>query len=499
MYRLGLRRLHAMNLEINLGSRSRTGSGRSKTGLVFGILFALPFSGLGLFFAVVGVREMIRGNWKAGPFITLFGLVFAAIGFGLMYAIVRARKQAAREEQTRAQNPDSPWLWREDWARGRITSSSKGAMIGAWIFAGFWNLVSWPVVFALPKELAKGNHAIWIGLIFPAVGICLLVWAIRATIRWRKFGESVFEMASVPGVIGGALTGTIRPGQGLRLMQEFRIKISSVHRYTTGSGKNRSTHENVLWQDERKVSSDFNGLIPISIAIPADSRESEGNDANNCILWRLEATADVPGVDYAAQFEVPVFRVALTPEQAAAAAAAQSQRQAALAAYQRPANSPIRVRPALHGGTEFLFPPCRNPGAALGLTVFTMIWTASIAFMVWKKAPIFFPIVFGLFELLLLYALFQMWFGVTHVLIRSGRIEISRRALGFGHANTVTADEISEIRTSPGMTAGKTVYHDIQVHCHNGRKLAAGDAIKDRMEAEWLAAEMRKLVGMEAN
>jgi hypothetical protein len=40
--------------------------------------------------------------------------------------------------------------------------------------------------FFLPAELAKGNRLALIGLIFPFVGVGLLVWAVRATLRWRK-------------------------------------------------------------------------------------------------------------------------------------------------------------------------------------------------------------------------------------------------------------------------------------------------------------------------
>lgn len=36
----------------------------------------------------------------------------------------------------RARHPDAPWLWREDWASGRVEDSNRGTMVAAWIFAG---------------------------------------------------------------------------------------------------------------------------------------------------------------------------------------------------------------------------------------------------------------------------------------------------------------------------------------------------------------------------
>jgi hypothetical protein len=66
------------------------------------------------------------------------------------------------------------------------------------------------VLLIFPKEFFdKGNKLAVLGLLFPAVGAGLLVWAVRATLRWRKFGSSTFEMTTLPGVIGGPLRGTI--------------------------------------------------------------------------------------------------------------------------------------------------------------------------------------------------------------------------------------------------------------------------------------------------
>lgn len=462
----------------------------------FGWVFAIVFGGFGLLAVVIAVKEFGRGKAGTAIAIALFGLIFAAIGFGVLWAVVRARRQSQHKEAIRAENPDTPWLWREDWATGRIQCSSKGTMIGAWVFAFFWNLVSWPILFAFPKELAKGNHAIWIGLLFPAVGIGLLVWAVRATVRWKKFGQSVFEMTAVPGAIGGALTGVLRPGPGVRLMQEFRVRLSCLNRVTTGSGKNRSTSENVLWLDERTVASTTGGGVPILMFIPGDCRETDGRNSDNCIVWRLEATGSVPGVDYAASFEVPVFHAAQTPEQAAQAQAALAERQAVMEAYQRPANSRILVSPALHGGTEFVFSACRNPGSAMALTLFTAVWTVILVVLIVKKAPLIFPVVWTLFELLLVWGLYSIWFGTTRVIAHQGRIEVTHGPIQFGGPKVVSASDIAEIKTSTGMTAGRTTYFDIQVHRRDGKKITAGSAIRDKLEAEWLVAEMRKNLGL---
>ena len=87
------------------------------------------------------------------------------------------------------------------------------------------------------------------------------------------------------------------------------------------------------------------------------------------------------------------------------APATDAERAAAAAAlvpadYRQPAGSRIQVT-TNRRGTEIDFPPARNPGFAIGLTVFVGIWVGAIGFMVAVHAPIFFPIVFGAFGLLL--------------------------------------------------------------------------------------------------
>src|SRR5205085_6928441 len=99
------------------------------------------------------------------------------------------------------------------------------------------------------------------------------------------------------------------------------ITVACVHRITTGSGKSRSTNEEMLWSSELTVAGastmqTMEGLrVPFSIGIQGDARECDISDSNNEIVWRLNAKADLPGIDYAAQFDIPVFRTAETPHE----------------------------------------------------------------------------------------------------------------------------------------------------------------------------------------
>jgi hypothetical protein len=467
---------------------------KGKAGWLAILLFSLPFSAVGVFTVIAAVGKLRAGNVREAGFLTLFALVFGGVGTLLLTLAIHGRKAGAKEDDLRAQNPEAPWLWRPDWAMGLVKSSTKSGMIFAWVFAIFWNLISAPILFLVPAEVAKKhNSPALIALLFPLIGLGLLAWAIHLTLRLRKFGDSIFEMASVPGAIGGALEGLIRPARPFFHAEGCQVRLSCIRRRTTGSGKNRNTTESVLWDDTETSQPDMNGNLPVSFAIPADAAETDSSDPSNLLLWRLEALAKVPGVDYAAQFEVPVFRVALTPEATQRAEEVRARERAEMADYQQPPSSRIRVRPS-GLGAEFYFSTARNPGAALGLTVFGTIWFAVIWAIFHFGAPLLFRIVFSVAGAFILYGMLRMWFAVTRVVIAPGQATVTDGLFGWGSSRVIPAGEIAEIKVATGMTAGTTVYHDLKIVGTNGRKTGAGNSIRDRREAEWLASEMMRLL-----
>ena len=135
-------------------------------------------------------------RWGLIGFKAIFVLVFGGVGLGLLIAAWRAPKE---KDKTLPEFQRSPWLLNEKWQTATIRSDSKMAMWGAWAFAAFWNLISAPLPFLLYEEvLEKENYLALIGLLFPLVGIGLLVWAIRRTREWtasaRRRSSSIHSL-----------------------------------------------------------------------------------------------------------------------------------------------------------------------------------------------------------------------------------------------------------------------------------------------------------------
>jgi len=467
-------------------------------------LFALPFAFGGLFSISQAIR-MAHADPGTTPFWLplLFGLVFSGVGFGLIFAVLYGGRFAQRQQRLQVEHPAEPWLWRADWAQGRANSKTRTSMLAGWVFAIFWNAISMPVAFLVLSAAARQKGPIaYLGLIFPIVGVCLLIYAIRRTIAFFEFGNTDFEMTTLPGVVGRELKGQIQarfphsPDHGIHL------RLSCAHRVVTGSGNSQSTSETIVWRDEADLASGqlcpgpLGTTIPVAFRIPLDAQPTEKRNSRDEFVWVLEALADVPGVDYHDIFEVPVFRTSQTPAQPEAEKFAPTVTAQSVA---RPGVATIEVRQNTEG-TEFYFSAARNKSFAMLTTVFALIFS-SVSYFLIHHAPFIFPLAFGFFSFLLLWITAQLWLGTTRVVIGSGGLTVQSGLLGVGKVRQIPLAEIEtisdKISAQQGGATG-TPYYDIELNLRDGKKVTLGRMVRDKHETKWLVEEMRRLAGVQA-
>ena len=226
--------------------------------------------------------------------------------------------------------------------------------------------------------------------------------------------------------------------------------------------------------------------IPVGFAIPRDATPSDPGNANDRVLWRLQVIGEVPGVDYSAAFEVPVFRTSASDAPATDADRAAAAATLVPADYRQPAGSRIQVTTSRRG-TEIYFPPARNVGFAGGLTAFVGIWVGAIVFMVAVHAPIFFPLVFSAFGVLLGVAALDAWLAVSRVTAGDGSLTVASGWLVPRRERTLRSAEIADVTTRIASQAGTTPYYDVTIMTTAGKRIAAGRGVRDKREAEWLA------------
>jgi hypothetical protein len=460
------------------------------------IVLALPIGLAGVSFGLLSITLRLPPRLRTFAF-----LLGAPIIFGIVAALLRRLSGPATNaidfpaNAPTAQAP-APWMARADWAAGEIHAGARAGVVIAWVVAIVWGLVSSPAALLMPQAIAAhGYGSLWL-LVFPAAGICLLVWAARRTIRWRRYGESRFSLASLPGQVGGTLEGTLHIDRPPPASQPVNLKLTCIDR-TRNAGDN-SNIERIVWSDDSSAVSDGSGAIPVAFYIPEDCLPTDNSSSRDRIVWRLSATAPGAGVPYAAEFEVPIFKVKETAAQIAEAARVRARRDNDVEGHQEEPGSRIRITPAADGGTEIYFPAFRSPGPALFVGAFYVFWTVVLAVIHYGHAPLIFQIMWGFFDAILFLWMVSLWVGTTRVVVGDGEVTIHSGMLGVAlRTRRVAAADIEVIRPDVGMTMGYTAYFRLQIRCQGGRTLNFGDGIPSRIEADWLADRMRERLGFE--
>jgi hypothetical protein len=459
------------------------------------ILLSLPFAVMGIVAIVSFLHDEIGSGFKMESKMAR-GSLFAAVVCGGLIALIfgiSAKKHALKTSAEKT-NDEKPWLKRADWSDGRVksTSSSQGAVFFIWVFAIFWNVISLIVVAAIvPPQLRQGNHAALFALIFPVIGVAMLVFAVKTTLAWRRYGQSVFELAAIPGALGGALAGTIQVKAKLRPEHGLHLRLSCVRRVTTAKGKSRGTAEKIIWQDEKWLRADLPQTganatgIPVFFRLPDNQPESTTSKGDG-IHWKLEASAKVRGPNFHATFEAPVFRLAETPEISDDPTAPF---QMSLDEMRKQIRSKIQVND-LPDGKEFIFPAARNPGFVAGATVIWLIWTSVIVLLICNHVPPLLPLVAAAADLLMTVFLANLWFHRSRVAIAAGQVKIESAWLRLKKQRAIKSADVANFATEIGANVGHSAYYDLKVRVRDGREFTIAKHLGNKPEADWLVRQM---------
>jgi hypothetical protein len=189
--------------------------------------FLLPFAVAGAAMLAMSLRRVAQGNWREGLLLGGGGVLFGGFALAYMAVMWAARGKLQEQAKLRTRHPDQPWLWQGDWAAGRIEDSSRSTLWTSWAFTVFWNMIGFPSGYlGVQAALQQGKPGGYVALIFPLIGIGLLIWALRATIRYRKYGVSRLELATIPAVIGHSLAGTVRVSTSIESPEGFLATLS---------------------------------------------------------------------------------------------------------------------------------------------------------------------------------------------------------------------------------------------------------------------------------
>ncbi|MCP4663685.1 MAG: hypothetical protein GY856_50515 [bacterium] len=417
-----------------------------------------------------------------------------------------------RAEDRQASHPDAPWLWREDWAQGRIRCHSRSLAFLSWTMAVLWNGFSWAVVVLLWDDPEK-QLMVKVLLLFGVVGLGILAWAVHSTLAWFRFGSSVFELASNPGVIGGTLEGRIRTRLGNRPAAPVDLTLSCmrriVERYSgSGSGRRTSTRTELLWQGGRRVAPGElqpgrEGLsIPVHLHIPFGLRDTDTSDPRHQIIWNLGATSDIPGVDFSAEFTVPVFTTGDSqPELTEERVDELTEQEGALAQPVDHGTSwvpPVVVRPTAGGGAEYTFRYPATLKTALSVTVTALVLSAGSALLgFWLGEAWPFALLPGTLAALTLLATAVLWTFKSRVVVDGGEIRVRKSVLWIPRFWRVPYAEVRAVRVKKVKVEGvkeKDREWELKLDRSVGETLDLGATIPNRADAVGIAEDIKRLI-----
>ncbi len=419
------------------------------------------------------------------------GLLSAAVvsgGLIMLFFGIRAKREAIKANAAWRESDEDPWLKRTDWAAGRIVTSSRKAVWLLWVVVIFWFVVSAGISLAVaaPQAIRYGLIALIL-----VVWLAVFLFAIRTTVAWRRFGRSIFKMDALPAALGGTLQGQILLAGRSRPAHGWHVALTCIRRSTSGPTNNLRTMEKILWRDEKWLRADLpqsdgkTTAIPVFFQLPADKPESTPAMGDGT-HWRLEGWARLPGPDFAAAFEVPIFKV---PAATAVPEDPTIPYQVSLDEIQKEIRSKIRMKDS-PAGKEFIFPGGRNLGFALGAGIISLIWTALVVVLALNHAPLPIPLVFGAMDLLMLYFVLDTWFRRSHIFVSAEAIKIQTGWAVFKTETSLKAADVANFWAESGAVVGHSAYYDLKLRTRDGKELVLAKNLGHKPEADWLARQM---------
>lgn len=439
-------------------------------------------------------------RWGLLAFKSLFLFLFGGIGIGGLYAMFRFRNLG----EVRADaDPDRPWTQYDEWNNDTILSNAKLGNTAMLVFALVWNLISWPIMFAIVEPVSKGDYLPLIALLFPVAGTYLAWLWYKGRRAYKLTGPMPLKLDPYPASIGGQFGAIIRLNstdlsQLSGLQNSVKIKLENVHTHTRGSGDSRKTYNDVVYEQSMVpsvVRVDGGLELRFCFDLGEEHQVSDPPLGNPRKTWKVRLTASADdGTAIEREYQdVPVFatgqKSSINDAQAYAATS-----QATVQASQKLVQSVLAVQPDTRGH-RLNFPAYKSKSvllfAAVGL-VFVVIGLAI--------PDIVFNIIFPLLGGPLVIAGVYTFARSLDVRVGAEGITSTRSVFGYAFKPkflpSYAFDRFEKKKSSSSTTGNKTTdYYQIFAHSNDGSKVLVAEALEGLEQVDAAFEKLSSLQG----
>jgi hypothetical protein len=368
--------------------------------------------------------------------------------------------------------------------------AARWAMAG---FATFWNLISLPIPFIIPGELAKHNYAILIALVFPLAGLFLISIAVKQFLGWKRFGPAPFQMNPFPGAIGGNVGGFVDIPLPYDDKLLVSVKLNLLFSYIDRSGKDSKRSQKLVWESGGIADTenhDGTTRILIKFDVP-DGLQTSELPSEKYHLWQLKLEAALDGVDFSRTYEIPVFA---TGKKSVGIKTTTSETSKTLNANYEEIGRLIDTR-QLNGGTEWLQAAGRNSGMAFGLIAFGGLFASAGLFLfhehIWFMAPFFI-----LIGVLIIAGGIYTGTNSLYVRLEGNTITRLRRILGITiNQQSLDRKNIEGLFYHSNVRSGDTAYYAIYIKLANAEYTIA-EGFKGQNQARLALESLASITGL---
>jgi hypothetical protein len=360
-----------------------------------------------------------------------------------------------------------------------------------------------PGVVATWPEMMRGQEESFLILLFPAAGLLMLFLTVRQTLRWRRFGSVRLNMDPFPGALGGQVGGTLQLRESFRPDTPFRATLGCYYSHISGSGKNRSRKESLLWQSEgfAHVRRHPNGTqLDVLFEVPEGLPSADAKRGETYHLWRLHVFADIPGADFDGNFDIPVYPGAHRAKHLRELCTAHPM----AAEHRMKEIDTVLDLTQIPGGVELHYPAFRKAGPKIAGVVFGVLFIGGGLFAGAHGAPFLFPLLFvGIGAAVALGCLYSLLVSLR-VRIDSTMLQVTSSLLGIPlRTCNVPRGDIGHLMIDSSYTHSNGAIHEevfkLKAVTSQGRKLTIGFNLAGREVAEEALKTLAALTGLKTN